>query len=154
MRFVHHSFLTHRICPVLRISQKLRNRTVLHAANVWRPVRQVLSNWDRNYVIKKAVRLHIHVSRFRVISHGANICGHTTTAIWTASTAMTPVLHRAKQPVRHISAYRDICSSQKKAAMRMHLRWSKKTTHFRLSADMYVIDAVKMPAQEARLTKR
>ena len=39
-----------------------------------------------------------------MISHGENICGHTTTAIQTASTAMTPVLHRAKQPVRHISA--------------------------------------------------
>ena len=82
----------------------------------------MLLSWDRNSVIKKAVRLHIHVSRFRVIIHGANICGHTIIAIRTALTAMTPVLHRAKQLVRHISEFRDICSSQKKAAMRMHLR--------------------------------
>ena len=153
MHFVHHSFLIHQICRVLHTSQKLRNRTALHVENVWKPVRQERWNWDRNFATKKDARLHIRGCRFLVTSHGANICGHIITVMSIVSTAMMPVQHRVKQPVRLISEYRDICSLQKKVAMRMHLHWSRKIIHFRQSAGMYVTVAAKMPAQEAQSTK-
>ena len=153
MHFVRRSFLIHQICHVLHMWQRLKNRTVLHAANVWKPVRQVLSSLVRSFAIKKDVRSHIRVCRFRVISHGVNICGHTTTATSTVSTVMTQEQHHARQPALHISVSRDICSLQKKDVMRMHLHWSRKIIHFRLSVDMYVTAAVRMSAQEVRLMR-